>query len=550
MNDSVLVEALRAREPGALATLYDTYAEGIYRYAWALLANTDGAGVALRDTLIAAEAHVHALAGHDRLRAWLYALARGECMRRRQALPLTDRDATVPGVPVPATGEDAELRLVAIAAVEGLPDDEREVLDLLTRHGIPETELPAVLGIGPEQAEELRDTASLRLQDLVTTEIVARAPSGVCPDRDALLAGRDGVLDDEARALLLLHVAECDDCSPHGERQVSAAKVFELLPAPVLPETLRVRVMSCFIDPELVPYRRFVARRTGLLDGDGFPVPDPKGTRRRPRLLAGVVAAVAIVSAALVLVNEILGATAPVSAALPGGVSLPPSAGSGAGGAGTATEPPRRGTPSAVRPTLTPIAGSPSASRHGTVPYAARRRATPTPSTPPPVPIPPPRPQPPSAPPHATPRPPTARPTPSPPAAPPTASLPTAPPTLTPSQPTASPRLDPTVKPHRRRATPCPSGTVGATAFRSPAPTAPASEAAFLPRSRAAWAPWARLAAARMSQAGSAGRMSQIGSAARMSQIGSGAQMSQAGSGSRWAGLGAGRGASGAWGRF
>ncbi|MEO3810292.1 hypothetical protein ABGB17_14925, partial [Sphaerisporangium sp. B11E5] len=416
MNDSVLVEALRARDPGALATLYDTYAEGVYRYAWAMLQNIDGAGVALRDTLIAAEAHVHALADHDRFRVWLYALARGECVRRRQVLPATDRDATVPGMPASAAGGDTDLRQVAIAAVEGMPEDEREVLDLLNRHGIPEAELPAVLGVPPDHAEELRDTASLRLQDLVTAELLARAPAGVCADRDALLEEQDGGdLDDERRALLLLHVAECDDCAPDEERQVSAAKVFALLPAPVLPETLRVRVMSCFIDPELVPYRRFVARRAGLLDGDGFPMPDAKGPRRRPRLLAGAVAAIAIVTTALVLVNEIRGATDPLSGALPGhGVTGVPRVGAPDGPAGDPDRAGHRpGIPGTNRPTLTPVAPVASAG-HGdaVVPVAVRRRATP--SGAPAVPVPPPRSRTPSAPPRVTPRPSpsTTRPTP------------------------------------------------------------------------------------------------------------------------------------------
>ncbi|MEV4185448.1 hypothetical protein AB0J28_28905 [Streptosporangium canum] len=42
-----------------------------------MLGGPDGAQVALRDTLIAAEAHVHALADPGRLVTWLYAPARG-----------------------------------------------------------------------------------------------------------------------------------------------------------------------------------------------------------------------------------------------------------------------------------------------------------------------------------------------------------------------------------------------------------------------------------------------------------------------------------------
>ncbi|MFC4591284.1 hypothetical protein ACFO8L_34685 [Sphaerisporangium corydalis] len=336
MNDSVLVEALRARDPGALAALYDSYAESIYRYAWALLESSDSAQVALRDTLIAAEAHVHALADPERLRVWLYALARGESLRRRPAPP-PDVDATRPTTPVPETG-DGDLRVVAVNAVGALPDDEREILDLLTRHAIPEDELAAVLGTTGEEADRLRAASAAHLQDLVTAEILARDSPRDCEERAEILAGLPGGLDGETREALLTHAAGCDTCAPHLERQVSPAKVFGLLPWPVLPETLRVRVMSCFIDPELVPYRRFVARRTGLLDGAGFPARPAKGHRRWPQALAGAVAAVAIVTAAIILAASLREVDDPLSQSA-FGAAFPPAPASGAGGTPAPPEP-------------------------------------------------------------------------------------------------------------------------------------------------------------------------------------------------------------------
>ncbi|MEU9891300.1 sigma-70 family RNA polymerase sigma factor [Sphaerisporangium sp. NPDC051011] len=303
MNHSVLVEALRARDPGALAALYDDYAGGLYAYASLLLGSPDGAQVALRDTLIAAEAHIEALADPERLRAWLYALARGEALRRRAVPPAAEDDPD----PAPEDDYDGDLRRVAVNAVAALPDDEREVLELLTRHGIPEEELPFVLGTTPGHAEELHEAARARLQDLVATEILARDTAQECPDRRDILAGFGDVLDDETRERLIEHAGHCPICGPYRERQVSAAKVFDQLPRPALPQTLRVRVMSCFIDPELVPYRQFVARRTGLLGADGFPLQDVKGPRWRPQVLAGGVAAVAMALAAVVLAGALNG---------------------------------------------------------------------------------------------------------------------------------------------------------------------------------------------------------------------------------------------------
>ncbi|MEV7969554.1 sigma-70 family RNA polymerase sigma factor [Sphaerisporangium sp. NPDC088356] len=454
MNDSVLVEALRARDPGALAALYDTYAESIYRYARAVLESSDSAQVALRDTLIAAEAHVHALADPDRLRVWLYALARGECFRRRSVIPPGDGEETVPGAPA-AAAPDGDLRLVAANAVGALSVDEREILDLLTRHAIPEHELATVLGITAAQADQLHQAACLRLQDLVTSEILARNSAHDCAGRAGILEGFSGVLDEETRERLLRHIEDCAVCAPHRERQVSAAKVFGLLPQAELPETLRVRVMSCFIDPELVPYRRFVARRTGLLDADGFPARETKGARRWPQALAGAVAAIAIIAAAVVLVGALRQADDPLARgayeAFP--TQAPSPTGSGAPRPAKTLAPIADGVP--ALPPLSPGAAVPIAIlRHGgnAVPPALLPMPPAAVRTPPPKPVP-----------SSSPKSPTAKPTATvPPVATPTVPPPPSPPMSPPPTPPQPPRERPTPTPshqHDPVPTPCSSRT-------------------------------------------------------------------------------------------
>ncbi|WP_143737866.1 RNA polymerase sigma factor, partial [Microbispora sp. GKU 823] len=299
MNDGVLVEALRARDPGALAALYDTYAGSLYRYCRTLLAGPDAAQVALRDTLIAAEALVGSLADPDRFRPWLYALARGECMRRRTPgeedgpetgpVPV----ATVPFPGVTAEGAEADLRLVASSAVGALSAEDREVLELAARHGITGQDLAAVLGTGERYAEALLDAATERLRETVTVEILARRATHDCERASAILAGFTGELTPQTRAQLTRHLARCETCGRQRVRQVSPAKVFGLLPQIAMPETLRVRVLSSFIDPELVPYRRYVAKRVGGLNTAGF----PRAGRREGRLAQAVAGAVAALAA-------------------------------------------------------------------------------------------------------------------------------------------------------------------------------------------------------------------------------------------------------------
>ncbi|HEY9525267.1 MAG TPA: sigma-70 family RNA polymerase sigma factor, partial [Thermopolyspora sp.] len=263
-----MVEALRRRDPDAMQALYDAHAESVYRYCWSQLGGPDGAQVALRDTLIAAQARIHALGEPRWLRVWLFALARGECLRRRHAAPEPQAVTVESPVVYPAQS------VVAADAVRTLSPGEREVLELVARHGLTLAELARVLGVAPRQARIQHEAATSRLSKAVAAQIAARRGAHDWADR------------------------------PEELRQVSAAKVFGLLPQPGLPSTLRVRVMSCFADPDLAPYREYVARRVGPLDGSGFPV---GGSHRWALALAGALAAVAAVALIALVFGEMRG---------------------------------------------------------------------------------------------------------------------------------------------------------------------------------------------------------------------------------------------------
>ncbi|GIH93013.1 RNA polymerase sigma factor [Planobispora siamensis] len=305
MNDSVLVEALRERDAGALAALYDSYAESLYRYCLSMLDGAENAQAALRDTLIVAEAHIHALADADRLKPWLFALARRECLRRRPAVGAGAASAEPPDV-----GDDqADLRVMAWNAIRSLPEDDRELLALLTVHGLSMAEVASLLRAPVKGAEAMLEKAKEELRDAVTAEVLARKGPYDCAERARILTGFSGELAAGMRERLVGHIADCDTCAPHRSRQVSANKVFDLLPPEPLPETLKVRLMSCFTDPELVPYRRYVARRAGLLDAAGFPVEGMGGRPGWVHAVAGVAAAVVAAAAIAVIFAHLGGQT-------------------------------------------------------------------------------------------------------------------------------------------------------------------------------------------------------------------------------------------------
>src|SRR5215468_11585556 len=99
MQNAEMVDAILDGQGNGLATAYDRYAPALYGYCRSLLGEPAAAG-AVQDTFIIAVGALGGLGEPGRLRAWLYAVARNECHRRRRARALT--------VPPGGAGESAD----------------------------------------------------------------------------------------------------------------------------------------------------------------------------------------------------------------------------------------------------------------------------------------------------------------------------------------------------------------------------------------------------------------------------------------------------------
>jgi len=264
-----LAAALNAQEPDALPALFDAYGDQLFRYGWFMLRNRDVALIALRDTLVVAQAHVGRLADPRKLDSWLYALAHSEC-RRRRPVPASDSDEP----PTRPSQPDADSRLMAWNAVTSMDAVEMEVLDLACRHDV---DLGLVLGVSGPDARALLDRARQDLERALGAEILVSRGSHACPDRVEVMRGWAGTVTPELRERVLRHAAGCPVCGPNLPRNVSAARVFALLPAPALPVGARQRVLAFFGDPRMVAYREFAIARAAELTESGFPLPVQQG---------------------------------------------------------------------------------------------------------------------------------------------------------------------------------------------------------------------------------------------------------------------------------
>jgi DNA-directed RNA polymerase specialized sigma24 family protein/outer membrane biosynthesis protein TonB len=277
MSDSQLAVALRSRSPEALTELLDAYGDQLFSYCWCMLRNRENAQVAVRDALVVATAQIGRLVFDEWLGLWLYSLARGECLRR-EAAPAADADepAAVAGT------DDADSRLMAWKAVTNMPADEVEALELSTRH---EVDLRLVLGLPEAEVQALLDRARRDLQRTLAAEILIKL-SPACPDRSALMSGWTDTTTSAQRDRLLEHAAGCPVCGLDLPRSVSPARVFGLLPAPVLSSAARLEVLGFFGDSGMAAYREFTVSRAAELSGSCFlsipepaePAPDPEST--------------------------------------------------------------------------------------------------------------------------------------------------------------------------------------------------------------------------------------------------------------------------------
>jgi RNA polymerase sigma factor (sigma-70 family) len=233
MRDSEVVACIVAGDPGGLAEAYDRYAALIYTYCCTLVREPADAADIVQDTFLIASDRLAGLRDPDRLRPWLFAVARNECMRRLrdrtstsafdEAADLTDETADVGG-----DAERAELRALLRAALRGLNAGDRDVIILQVSHGLDVAEVAKVLGVTRNAAHALLSRARSQLHAAVGVLLVSRAGRAQCPVLDELLAGWDGDLTVLLRKRLNRHIGNCPVCTARRQHEMRPARLLAL----------------------------------------------------------------------------------------------------------------------------------------------------------------------------------------------------------------------------------------------------------------------------------------------------------------------------------
>jgi RNA polymerase sigma-70 factor (ECF subfamily) len=190
--DSELLGRLRSGDEQAFVFLVERYHGSMLRVATAFVPSRAVAEEVVQDTWLAALRGLSRFEGRSSLRTWLFRIlvnrARSTGVREQRSVPVADAgpavDATRFGVdgawiaPPEQWIEEAESRLAAgklnvllRAALEGLPDRQREIVTLRDVEGMSSQEACEVLGISEANQRVLLHRGRSKLRSALEAEL-------------------------------------------------------------------------------------------------------------------------------------------------------------------------------------------------------------------------------------------------------------------------------------------------------------------------------------------------------------------------------------------
>lgn len=228
VSDAQLAIAAATGDRVALGAIYHRYSARLHDYCMTLVRDHHTAADCVQDVFCIAAADLPKLREPDKLRPWLYAIARRAALRKlhlSRREPAFDRipdTASVGPGPFTLTARNELARLV-VAAAGGLSDRDRDVLELAYRQGLAGPELADALGVSHDCAKKLlqrlRNTFERSLGALL---VARRADHHGCQELASALSDWDGVFSVLVRKRIARHIESCPTCDDYRRSLVSS----------------------------------------------------------------------------------------------------------------------------------------------------------------------------------------------------------------------------------------------------------------------------------------------------------------------------------------
>lgn len=243
-TDADLATAAAAGDRPAFAAIYDRYANRLHDFCVGMLRDRDTAADCVQDAFCTAATKLPQLRDPDKLRPWLYSIARNEALRHQRERRREEPTDMLPELETTHAGPEtlaaqSELADLVNEATGGLSDRDRTILDLTYRHELDGLELAEVLGVSQSNAgtlvHRMRDTVERSLGALLVARQVRNTPE-TCPELATILDGWDGQFTVLMRKRVARHIESCPVCDEERGRMLTPAALLGgapvFIPAP------------------------------------------------------------------------------------------------------------------------------------------------------------------------------------------------------------------------------------------------------------------------------------------------------------------------------
>jgi RNA polymerase sigma factor (sigma-70 family) len=262
LDDAALARAAAAGDRAAFAAIYDRYADRLHDFCVGMLRDRDAAADCVQDVFVTAATKLVQLREPDRLRSWLYAIARSEALARIRDRKREMPSEELPDMPtaeadLPTMAARSELADLIAECCGGLTERDRLVYELAYRQSLDGPELAEALGVTHKNAntlvERLRDTIARSLGALLVCRRTKADPDK-CPELAEVLSGWDGQFTVLMRKRVARHIDGCAVCEQDRAQMVSPAALLGAAPVVIpAPAWLRARTLEHAVAPTPTP---------------------------------------------------------------------------------------------------------------------------------------------------------------------------------------------------------------------------------------------------------------------------------------------------------
>jgi RNA polymerase sigma factor (sigma-70 family) len=229
LADGTLARQAASGDRAAFAALYDRFNGEIYGFSLRLLSNRSDAADVTQDVFVRAIEKLPQLREPDRVRAWLFTIARHECFartKRRGRSMATDplnlaADMASTSRSTAGLVEANELTQLVWDAANGLAPEDRAVLDLKLKRDLDGADLAEALGVPHDQLHKVTGRAMERFERSVISLVLARGARKDCSVLAGLVAAGGSEGSDQSEMIELTpvlrkriarHAQDCDAC--------------------------------------------------------------------------------------------------------------------------------------------------------------------------------------------------------------------------------------------------------------------------------------------------------------------------------------------------